>query len=252
MNEHNDLFKHKQTNSGTILDIALRTGAGTVTTGQGGRSKRTVDLAEFFIDNYPDQTAYLIRQNTSLVHQIIPYLRSCDRTVSPMLFEPSKGMLKFGNQPSDFIDAQYNLVKLILESRPDILKVVNADRRSATGIVLKKKIHFDLVELEFSSYPAPETGLRSLIKGLKFENILQYVEIPRNLFPGEDKEANSTNDVVNNESGLARKEFKMVFDVLGKKGVQKIIDLIVDDDEDTPHSDEVIEELKQFEIGEWD
>ncbi|OGM45281.1 hypothetical protein ABOM_006411 [Aspergillus bombycis] len=43
-----------------------------------------------------------------------------------------------------------------------------------------------------------------------------------------------------------------VFNVLLEKVVNKIINVSIDDDEDLPHSDEVIEALEKFDIEEWD
>ncbi|GAB1195667.1 hypothetical protein APSETT444_004929 [Aspergillus pseudonomiae] len=55
------------------------------------------------------------------------------------------------------------------------------------------------------------------------------------------------------EQQLVRKgNVEDIFNVLWEKGVKKIIKISVDDDEDLPHSDEVIETLGKFGIEEWD
>jgi hypothetical protein len=115
------------------------------------------------------------------------------------------------------------------------------------------EIHLDLTEISTSDFAVAEDNLEKLVNGLKFEDILQYVRIPR------CKISRRANDVITSSFdgssgrvGIGLTAFKLIFDLLWKKGVRKIIRVIVDDDEDTPHSDEVIESLKRFGIEDWD
>jgi predicted metal-dependent peptidase len=112
---------------------------------------------------------------------------------------------------------------------------------------IESQIHLDLVELEHRNCAASVNDLEGLVQSLKFENILQYVQIPRNLFSSTTKVASSIEDT-EHQDGIGRTDFKLIFELLKKKGVSKIIKLIVDDDEDTPHSDDVIETLRCFNI----
>lgn len=91
------------------------------------------------------------------------------------------------------------------------------------------------------------------MKGLNFEDILEYVRIPR------CKILRRANDTIapsfessSGRGGIGLTSFKLIFDLLRSKGVRKIIKVIVDDEEDTPHSDEVIESLNCFQIEDWD
>lgn len=52
--------------------------------------------------------------------------------------------------------------------------------------------------------------------------------------------------------GIGRKDYQQIFDLLWNKGVRKIIKIMVEDNEDIPHSDEVLEKLSRFDIEEWD
>jgi hypothetical protein len=92
--------------------------------------------------------------------------------------------------------------------------------------------------------------LEVLVTSLKFENILQYVQIPR--YPFRGTATTPSDDARTNRDGVGRRDFELIFDLLYNKKVKKIIKLIVDDDEDIPHSDEIIEKLSRFEIEEWD
>ena len=96
-----------------------------------------------------------------------------------------------------------------------------------------------------------------LIDGLEFENILQYVQIPARPFStGATTSAKGASDAGDETSaadaGAGRQDFMCIFDKLHRKGVVKIIRLIVDDDSNCPHIDEVIEWLKHFEIEDWE
>jgi hypothetical protein len=90
--------------------------------------------------------------------------------------------------------------------------------------------------------------MESLVTSLKFENILQYVHIPAYKLSTYPKGEDSSEVEVD-----GRTDFKLIFDLLQTKGVSKIIRVIVEDDNKTPHRDEIIVELCQdFGIEEWD
>ena len=98
--------------------------------------------------------------------------------------------------------------------------------------------------------------IESNYKFLKFEDILQYVALP-NLLPntqapsqtpsGKQKEPRS-------EEVQTPTHYKDIFDWLRKKGnVKAVLRIIVEDDPDNPHSDEVIEDtLKGLGVEIWD
>jgi hypothetical protein len=122
---------------------------------------------------------------------------------------------------------------------------------------LECEIHFDLLELANINFAVSEKDLKDLVNSLKFENILQYVRIPR--YKPRSVQSNSSGHSsihhqigTSRNDGIARRDFQLIFRLLKERGVQKIIKVIVDDDEDPPHSDDIIEELNPFEIEEWD
>ncbi|KAF8244126.1 hypothetical protein K440DRAFT_610568 [Wilcoxina mikolae CBS 423.85] len=153
---------------------------------------------------------------------------------------------------SDDIPLHDDKIAMFLKDK--IMHIQDRDQtiRLLHGDVQEREIHLDLVELENRTYPVSRNDLEVLVQSLKFENILQYVQIPRYPFSTRGTAATSADDTETNRDGIGRRDFKLIFDLLHKKGVKKIIKLIVDDDEDTPHSDEIIEQLSCFEIEEWD
>lgn len=82
--------------------------------------------------------------------------------------------------------------------------------------------------------------------GLRLENILKYVRIP------DLKIASTTASKEGARDGVGRKDYQQIFDLLWNKGVKKIIKIRVEENEDTPHRDEVLESLERFYIEEWD
>jgi hypothetical protein len=98
--------------------------------------------------------------------------------------------------------------------------------------------------------------ISSNYKFLKFEEILQYVALP-NLLPniqapsqtpsGKGKEAKS-------EGLQTPKHYQQIFKWLkDSRNVKEILRIIVEDDLDNPHSDEVIEEtIEPFGVEVWD
>ncbi|QYT02970.1 hypothetical protein H0G86_009949 [Trichoderma simmonsii] len=109
----------------------------------------------------------------------------------------------------------------------------------------EREIHLDLRELQNSE---SQRNLIRFIKNLNFEDILQYVRIPQHPFSSPDL----TNDQIKPEKKTSgRRDFEEIFKVLHDKKVRKILKLVVDDDEDCLHEDEVIESLSRFKIEDF-
>lgn len=115
-----------------------------------------------------------------------------------------------------------------------------------------REIHLDLRELTQLDYPVSSKQIEALIKGLKFESILQYVQIPRYPFKLKTDSCGPTEDNPYDLNGAGRTDFGPIFGALKTRGVKKIIRLIVDDDEMTPHTDDFMETfVRGFNIEEW-
>ncbi|KAI0531583.1 hypothetical protein GGR58DRAFT_229212 [Xylaria digitata] len=149
-----------------------------------------------------------------------------------------------------------------LPDRDDVLDLLYGRSRGAQLSSLpgssgsEREIHLDLRELQRSaSSSATKDDLLAFIDGLRFESILQYVQIPQ--YPFRIRRApsrSSTADVTeakHEKTGTGRKDFADIFDVLKKKDVRKIHRLVVDDDDTCLHEDETIERLSHFEIEEF-
>ncbi|KAF8544885.1 hypothetical protein BDD12DRAFT_373383 [Trichophaea hybrida] len=133
-----------------------------------------------------------------------------------------------------------------LENREETIKYLHGDSQ-------EYEIHFDLTEISTSDFAVSEDSLRELVNGLKFEDILEYVRIPRCKISRRVNNATAPSfDGSSGRGGIGLTAFQLIFELLWSKGVRKIIRVIVDDEEDTPHSDEVIESLRRFEIEDWD
>jgi hypothetical protein len=117
----------------------------------------------------------------------------------------------------------------------------------------EREIHLDLREVQISAPSSADDDLVNFIRKLEFEDILQYVQIPRHPFHrrGASRSPADANETKPGEDGVGRRDFRRIFEVLKKKGVRKIIRLIVDDDDACLHQDDVIEELGMFEIEEF-
>ncbi|KAK5988123.1 hypothetical protein PT974_12263 [Cladobotryum mycophilum] len=101
-----------------------------------------------------------------------------------------------------------------------------------------------------------QTGLENLLSKLRFEDILQYVAIPKLSVETNVIAANSKRSRVGartKQDGDGRKDLCYIFDRLRKKGVRTILKVIVDDLGTPAHSDEAIEEaLKFMDVEIWD
>lgn len=125
---------------------------------------------------------------------------------------------------------------------------------TASSRTHQREIHLDLRELERSTTSSTKKDdLLNFIKGLEFENILQYVEIPRHPFRlrGAIRSPADTADGKPDIKGLGRDDFQSIFDALSDKGVRKILRLTVEDDDACLHRNEVIASLANFEVEEF-
>ncbi|KAL6873276.1 hypothetical protein HDV57DRAFT_504684 [Trichoderma longibrachiatum] len=102
-----------------------------------------------------------------------------------------------------------------------------------------------------------QTGLENLLSKLKFEDILQYVAIPRLNVEVNMNTANSKRSRGSGRSqrqdGDGRRDLCYIFDRLRKRGVKTILKVIIDDSMTPAHSDEAIEDaLKFMDVEIWD
>ncbi|EGR47699.1 uncharacterized protein TRIREDRAFT_79111 [Trichoderma reesei QM6a] len=102
-----------------------------------------------------------------------------------------------------------------------------------------------------------QTGLENLLSKLRFEDILQYVAIPRLNVEVNMNTANSKRSRASGRShkqdGEGRRDLCYIFDRLRKKGVKTILKVIIDDSMTPAHSDEAIEDaLKFMDVEIWD
>ncbi|KAL7942118.1 hypothetical protein V8C42DRAFT_332619 [Trichoderma barbatum] len=102
-----------------------------------------------------------------------------------------------------------------------------------------------------------QTGFENLLSKLKFEDILQYVAIPRLNVEVNINAANSKRSRGAGRSpkqdGDGRRDLCYIFDRLRKKGVKTILKVIIDDSMTPAHSDEAIEDaLKFMDVEIWD
>lgn len=102
-----------------------------------------------------------------------------------------------------------------------------------------------------------QTGLENLLSKLKFEDILQYVAIPRISVESNVNTANSKrvrgSGRSSKQDGDGRRDLCYIFDRLRKKGVKTVLKVIIDDSTMPAHSDEAIEDaLKFMDVEIWD
>jgi hypothetical protein len=82
--------------------------------------------------------------------------------------------------------------------------------------------------------------LESMGHFLQFEEILRYVYLPAGCFLTSERKT---------FDAKGRDEFLTVFNWLAEKGVHKIIRVVVDDDQQTPHTEEAIgKALARFDV----
>ncbi|KAK1834951.1 hypothetical protein QBC39DRAFT_182335 [Podospora conica] len=120
------------------------------------------------------------------------------------------------------------------------------------------------VEVNFDLPLLPDItskGLKDLMRKLKFENALQYVNIPKICIePDRPVDDDATLADVNHagaapraDQGTGRVDLIVVFDLLRTARVDTILKVMVDDSLETPHSNDAIEKcLSDFNVEELD
>lgn len=135
------------------------------------------------------------------------------------------------------------------DKRDEIIKYLHGD-------VQECEIHVNLEELSQINAALSKADIEGLLENLKLENILQCVRIPKYQLETQIKTTTArkySRPQDTAQDGAGRKDYEQIFDLLWKKkGVKKIINIKVEDDEHSPHSDEVLERLERFDIEEWD
>ncbi|KAH7310222.1 hypothetical protein BKA65DRAFT_167701 [Rhexocercosporidium sp. MPI-PUGE-AT-0058] len=120
----------------------------------------------------------------------------------------------------------------------------------------EREIHLDLREVQISGLSTDRKSLLNFLNGRDFEDILQYVQIPRRPFRSDTtQQGQQAVDGLGTAPpviGAGRSDFQEIFDLLYGKGVRKIVQLIVDDDEECPHRDDVIEAVAKFSVEVFD
>jgi hypothetical protein len=101
-----------------------------------------------------------------------------------------------------------------------------------------------------------QSGIKKTISILKFEDILQYVAIPKISIGGDSNAANTKKPRgrVSRPDGDGRTDLVSVFTLLQSQGVNTILKVIVDDLDPPAHSDVAIEEAldkRGVEIWNW-
>ena len=121
--------------------------------------------------------------------------------------------------------------------------------------ILRRRLHFNTCAIElsiffditqFSGRTIPVTELDGWGTHIRFERILQHVDLPNLKISGGDdllKTTTSDSDMTSNVITLrSRLDFVKVFNWLRRKGgVRKVLEANVEDDEIEPHCDEAIE-----------
>jgi len=100
-----------------------------------------------------------------------------------------------------------------------------------------------------------ETALRNLISRLRFETVLRYVYVP--ILDIQTPSVERGAMIIENDKdkdGRSRKECELIFRLLWDRGVRKIIKVVVEEQEDCHHTDEMIAglSLHKLDIEEWD
>ncbi|KAB8216491.1 hypothetical protein BDV33DRAFT_207343 [Aspergillus novoparasiticus] len=238
------------------------------------------------LKDYPTQTAKMLEFDNSALLDVIPIIveQDCSEPIFARLkptvlitTDSEKNsilhlMCEYGMEEwksSEDLDRwnekRVRLIKNLLTCCPSAIGLTNSSNQSAyqhrirTFAACKKgvykeerrEIHLDLTELGHISRPVSDSAVKDLVRGIEFESITKYVRIPSFKVVVHPHRGNRYND--QEQQQLMRKgNVEDIFNILLEKGVKKIISLSVDDDEDSPHSDGVIESSEKFDIEEWD
>lgn len=125
--------------------------------------------------------------------------------------------------------------------------------------ILEHQITLNLQELSRGRGTITKRQLIKFLDRFHFESILQFVDIPRLILAPDktaltaEKPAKLSRKGTSITSGIGREECLEILKYLQEKGVRKIIELVVDDDQDPPHKDTIIASLNTFdlEIFDW-
>ncbi|KAI8675461.1 Peptidase-S8 domain-containing protein [Fusarium keratoplasticum] len=116
----------------------------------------------------------------------------------------------------------------------------------------EQELYFDLSG-DVNSGTITQAGLENLLSKLKFEDILQYVAIPKLSVQANRAGERSGSRRSAKPDGAGRRDLCYVFDRLRKKGVKTILKVFIDDSSMPAHSDEAIEDaLKSMDVEVWD
>ncbi|KAK7409057.1 hypothetical protein QQX98_008761 [Neonectria punicea] len=131
-------------------------------------------------------------------------------------------------------------------------------RNTTSGYRLTARLDMELY-FDLSGHAnITQTGFENLMSKLKFEEILQYVAIPRisvevNMHTPNSKRSRVGGSRSSKPDGAGRRDLCYIFERLRKKGVKTILKVIVDDSVAPAHSDEAIESaLKLMDVEVWD
>jgi hypothetical protein len=114
----------------------------------------------------------------------------------------------------------------------------------------ENQIYFDLYQ--FSSQNISEKPLEEGLDHLKFEDVLQYVALPYMQLERKPSSSKAIKKPLKPDSN-GRSDMVFLFEFLRKKGVKRIIRVIVDDTQKPAHSDEAIERaLGGLKVEIWD
>lgn len=112
--------------------------------------------------------------------------------------------------------------------------------RLLTIILIENEIYFDLYDTPHLTIS--EERMEAGFAHLQFEDVLQYVALPRlhvEKLPVQTKFSNSKKP--QQPDGRGRKDMEFIFEFLRDKKVSRVIRVIVDDTSEPSHSDESIE-----------
>ncbi|KAM0415654.1 hypothetical protein ACHAPT_013404 [Fusarium lateritium] len=105
----------------------------------------------------------------------------------------------------------------------------------------EQELFFDLSG-DVNSGSITQAGLENLLSKLKFEEILQYVAIPKLNVQVNRSGERSGGRRSAKPDGAGRRDLCYIFDRLRKKGVKAILKVFIDDSSMPAHSDEAIED----------
>lgn len=113
------------------------------------------------------------------------------------------------------------------------------------------QIELNLQEASHGRGTITRTQLLTFLENLRFERILTFVHLPCLDFGSERVTGVTSSNKAGKaqeSDGIGREECQDILLLLHKKGVRKIIELIVEDNQNLPHKDTVIAHLGTFDV----